>query len=105
MCPFEVVYGLKLIMPLDFLPLPLQECINMETSMRAEYVKRIHMKTKKDIEKKSKHYAAKANKNYKKMIFEPGDLVWVHLRKDRFTEKRKSKLLPRGDGPFKVLER
>jgi len=27
----------------------------------------------------------------------------VHLRKDRFPEKRKSKLLPRGDGPFKVL--
>jgi hypothetical protein len=39
------------------------------------------------------------------MIFEPGDFVWVHLQKDRFLEKRKSKLLPRGDGPFKVLAR
>ena len=37
------------------------------------------------------------------MIFEPGDLVWLHLRKDRFPEKQKSKLLHRGDGPFKVL--
>ena len=27
----------------------------------------------------------------------------MHLRKDRFPEKRKSKLLPRGDSPFKVL--
>ena len=61
------------------------------------------MKTKQEIEKKSKYYAAKANKNHKKMIFEPGDLVWLHLRKDRFPEKQKSKLLPRGDGPFKVL--
>ena len=39
------------------------------------------------------------------MVFEPGDWVWVHLRKDRFPSQRKSKLQPRGDGPFKVLER
>ena len=65
MCPFEVVYGLKPITPLDLLPLPLQECTNMEASKRAEYVKSIHIKTKQEIEKKSKHYAAKANKNRK----------------------------------------
>lgn len=39
------------------------------------------------------------------MIFEPGDLVWVHMRKESFPEKRKSKLAPRGDGPLKVLQR
>ena len=27
------------------------------------------------------------------------------VRKERFSERRKSKLLPRGDGPFQVLER
>ena len=30
---------------------------------------------------------------------------WVHLRKDRFPSQRKSKIQPRGDGPFKFLER
>ena len=39
------------------------------------------------------------------MIFNIGDLVWLHLRKERFPNKRKSKLLPRADGPFKVLAR
>ena len=39
------------------------------------------------------------------MVFEPEDWVWLHLRKDRFPSQRKSKLQPRGDGPFKVLER
>jgi hypothetical protein len=38
-------------------------------------------------------------------VFEPGDWVWLHLRKDLFLEKRRSKLLPRGDGPFQVVER
>ena len=33
------------------------------------------------------------------------DWVWLHLRKDRFPTKRKSKISPRGDGPFQVLER
>jgi predicted NUDIX family NTP pyrophosphohydrolase len=32
-------------------------------------------------------------------------MVWVHLRKERFPEQRKSKLQPRADGPFKVLRK
>ena len=39
------------------------------------------------------------------MVLKIGDLVWLHLRKDRFPQERKSKLLPRADGPFKVLAR
>ena len=31
--------------------------------------------------------------------------MWLHIRKDRFPQERKSKLLPRADGPFKVLAR
>ncbi|KAK1619389.1 hypothetical protein QYE76_024906 [Lolium multiflorum] len=38
-------------------------------------------------------------------LHEQGDLVWIHLRKDRFPQERNSKLKPRGDGPFKVLKR
>lgn len=37
------------------------------------------------------------------MIFQPGDLVWIHLRKERFPSR--TKLEPRSDGPFQVLER
>ena len=46
-----------------------------------------------------------ANKHRKKVVFQPGDLVWIHLRKERFPTKRKNKLMPRADGPFEVLER
>lgn len=44
-------------------------------------------------------YVLKANN----IQFNIGDLVWLHLCKDRFPNKRKSKLLPRADGPLKVL--
>jgi hypothetical protein len=36
---------------------------------------------------------------------ELGDLVWLHFRKERFPDLRKSKLTFRVDGPFKILEK
>ncbi|KAK1618653.1 hypothetical protein QYE76_024170 [Lolium multiflorum] len=77
--------------------------VNMEASKRADFVKKIHVKTTELIEKKGKSNAARMNKKRKEMLFKPGDLVWVHFRKDRFPKLRKSKLKPRGDGPYKVL--
>ena len=53
----------------------------------------------------TEQYTKRVNKTRKKLVFEQGDLVWVHLRKDQFLEQRKCKLQPHGDGPFAVLER
>ena len=103
LCPFEIVYGFKPIAPIDLLPLPLQERTNMEAFERAAYIKKIHEKTKEAIELKAVRKAASMNKHRKKVLFEPGDLVWIHLRKERVPDQRKSKLMPRGDGPFRVL--
>jgi len=50
-------------------------------------------------------YATKANKGRKHVVFQPGNWVWVHMSKERFPAHRKSKLQPRGDGPFQILER
>ena len=91
LCPFEIVYGFKPIAPIDLLPLPLQERINMEASKRAAYVKKIHEKTKEAIELSAKRKATSMNKHRKKVLFEPRDLVWIHLRKDRFPHQHKSK--------------
>ena len=46
-----------------------------------------------------------ANKHRKELLLEVGDMVWVHLRKDRFPALWQSKLQPRADGPFMVLEK
>jgi hypothetical protein len=75
----------------------------MEASKRAAYINKIHEKTKEAIELKAVRKAASMNKHRKKVLFEPGDLVWIHLRKERFPDQRKSKLMPRWDGPFRVL--
>jgi hypothetical protein len=50
-------------------------------------------------------YAKQANKGQKMVRFEPEDLVWIHLSKGRFLSKHKSKLMPRADGPFQIIEK
>ena len=39
------------------------------------------------------------------MLFKEGDLVWIHLRKERFLNQRYPKLQPRVDGPFKIAQK
>ncbi|KAF8050588.1 hypothetical protein N665_1932s0002 [Sinapis alba] len=91
--------------PQDLFPLPLNEQSNLDGREKVEYVVSLHQQVKKNIEERTKEYEKHANKKRRELILEPGDLVSIYLRKDRFLAERKSKLLPRTDGPFKVLER
>jgi hypothetical protein len=61
--------------------------------------------TKENIEKMNESYRIEGSKGRKEVKLEPGDLVWLHLTKDHFLELRKSKLMPRADGPFKIHEK
>ena len=65
----------------------------------------MHEDTRLTIERQVQRLATKLSIDKQPMIFDIGDLVWLHLCKERFPNERKSKLLPRADGPFKVLAR
>ncbi|XP_071901000.1 uncharacterized protein [Coffea arabica] len=103
--PFEIVYGFNSLTPLDLLPLPSSEHVNLDGKKKAEFVRTLHDKVRANIERRTAQYAQQANKHRRQLVFEPGDWVWLHLRKERFPKQRQSKLSPRGDGPFQVLER
>ena len=77
----------------------------MDATARETYLKKIHEETRSMIERQVQRLTAKLNINKSPMVFQPGDQVWIHLRKDRFPNEPKSKLLPRADGPFKVIAR
>ena len=98
--PFEVVYGFNPLTPMDLLPLPTDQIMNKDGFNKAEYVKKLHQQVREKFEKRTKQYEQHANKGRKRIIFEPGDWVWLHMRKERFSAQRKSKLMPRGYGPF-----
>jgi len=102
--PFEVVYGFNPLTPLDLLPITvLDEVLCKDGFEKASFIKDLHHHIKLQIERKVGKYAELANKRRKTLIFESRDWVWLHLRKDRFPTQRKSKLMPRGDGPFQVI--
>jgi hypothetical protein len=63
----------------------------------------LHEQTKQNIEVANVKYQVAGSKGRKLVTFEPGDMVWLHLQKDRFPALRRSKLMPRAAGPFKVL--
>ena len=90
--------------PIGLLPLPQSIQLNSDATSRAEWILKMHELNKTNIKKMNAKYRSYGNKGRKHLTFEPGDLVWLHLRKDRFPELRKSKLMPRADGPFKILE-
>ena len=103
--PFEIVYGFNPLTPIDLIPLPLNKLVSVDGSSKADLVKKLHKQVKERIEKQNAKVAERVNKGRTPMVFQPGDWVWVHFRKERFPKQRKSKLSPRGDGPFQVLER
>ncbi|OMO57573.1 Integrase, catalytic core [Corchorus capsularis] len=84
--PFEIVYGFNPLTPLDLLSLPLSVQVDMDGERKAEFVKDLHAKVRAQIEKKTQHYMKVPNKGRKKVIFEPGDWVWLHLRKERLDD-------------------
>ncbi|XP_033139178.1 uncharacterized protein LOC103841606 [Brassica rapa] len=103
--PFEIVYGFNPLSPLDLLPLPLSERVSTDGKRKADTIKKLHEQVHANIAAKTERYKRYANRKRKEVIFEEGDLVWVHLRKERFPEERKSKLMPRVDGPFQILRK
>jgi len=104
--PLEAVYSFNPLTPMDLLQLPTSfDFIHKEGVAKSDFVKKMHERIKRQIQQQTERYAKNNNKGKREMIFEEVDWVWLHLRKDRFPKKRKSKLSPRGDGPFKVLKR
>ncbi|XP_027155385.1 uncharacterized protein LOC113755618 [Coffea eugenioides] len=85
------------------MPLPLSEHASLYGKKKAEVVRQLHEKARANIEKRTEQFAKHANKGRRQLLFEPGDWVWLHMRKERFPEKRLSKLMPHGDGPFQIL--
>ena len=57
-------------------------------------MKKLHEQVKAQIERKIEKYAKHANKGQKQVVFELGDWVWIHMRKEMFLAQRKSMLQP-----------
>jgi hypothetical protein len=64
--------------------LPLSKKLNFDAKQRAELMLKLHKTTKENIEHMNAKYKISGDKGRKQLNFEPGDLVWLHLRKNSF---------------------
>jgi hypothetical protein len=88
-----VVYSFNPRAPIDLLPIPPSEIVNLDATQHSEFILKLHETTNLQIKKMNERYRIAASKGRKEVKLEP---VWVHLRKDRFPDLRKSKLMPCG---------
>ena len=103
--PFEVVYGFQPETPLDLCELPNSMFCSRDGATKAEFVKNLHRRVREKLEAKAAKVKARLVHKRKEVLFEQGDLVWLHMRPERFPDQRKSKLSPRDTGPVRVLEK
>ena len=103
MCPFQIVYGYIPRAPIDLISLNAANAPHVDASAHVEQMITIHEQTKQNIAATNTKNQVAGSKGRKHVTFEPGDMVWLHLRKDRFPTLRRSKLMPRAAGPFKIL--
>ncbi|GKC40982.1 RNA-directed DNA polymerase [Tanacetum coccineum] len=103
--PFEVVYGRNPITPLDLVPVPEVGQFSEEGADQSEQIKELHRSVREQIIRHNEQYKEHADKRRKQVLYREGDLVWIHLRKERFPAGHFGKLKPRGDGPFRVLKK
>jgi hypothetical protein len=81
MSPFQIVYGFVPRAPIDLLSLPSLVQNNFDATQRAELILKLHATTKDNIERMNVKYKIAGDRGRKHVVFEVGDLVWLHLRK------------------------
>ncbi|RDY05946.1 hypothetical protein CR513_10146, partial [Mucuna pruriens] len=95
-----LVYGFNPLTPIDLLPLlDVSFRLNKDRLSKAKFIKKLHERAWSHIEKIVDQYAKQANRDRKENVLGKGDLVWAHLRNERWLGQRNSQ--PK-DSPTKV---
>jgi hypothetical protein len=81
---FQVVYNFNLRTPIDSLSLLPSRTTYFDASQLSEFILKMHEITKLSIKKMYEKYRVADSKNWNKVKFVSGDLVWLHLKKSDF---------------------
>jgi len=103
--PFEVVIGLQPLTPVDLVPLPLPPRVSEGAEDFLRHIHEIHEEVRKKIALSNESYKTRVDAHRRVVEFQPGDLVLINLRPERFSKGSLHKLHLRRAGPFKVLKR
>jgi hypothetical protein len=101
--PFECVYGTNPLLPVSLTDVPYANSKQGEAGELVLEMEALHKQIHDNIMQTTAKYKQKADRHIQQRpTITVGDMVWVHLRKERFPHLRKNKLMPRAIGPFPV---
>lgn len=103
--PFQIVYGQNPKGVLDLVELPITETISDNAEAFAEHIHQLQEEVRAQLQENNSKYKAAADAHRREKIFQEGDLVMVHLRKERFPKGTYNKLKLKKIGPCRILEK
>jgi hypothetical protein len=97
------VYGYIPRAPIDLFSFDTEDVQHLDVVAHVEQMVNLHEQSHQNSDAANAKYQVAGSKGKKHITFESYDMVWLHLRKDHFPTLRRSKLMSRAAGPFKVL--
>lgn len=102
--PFRVVFGLIPRGPLDLETTPDRTRHHGEAIDFIQDLQDVHKHAQSQLKITSAKYKKAADTKRRELIFQPGDLVWVYLPKERLPLREYNKIKSKKLGPIEVLE-
>ena len=65
----------------------------------------IHEEVRFNIMQTAQQYEDQATEGYQRLVFDPGDWIWLHMSKERFLMQRRSKLRARVHSPSRIINK
>lgn len=97
------MYDFNSLSPINLLPFHNTFLLKYkDVKANTDFLKKLCQEVKIQFEKKNENYVKYVNKNMKKVVFEFGVWVWIHMRKKIFSIQRNIKLHPTGDDPVQM---
>lgn len=103
--PFRVVYGIVPRCPLDLTTAPDRVRHHGEAIYFIKDIQGVHRQAQENLSSSAAKYKDAADTKRREVLFEPGDLVWVYLTRDRLPLCEYNKLKSKKIRPIKLLER
>lgn len=103
--PFHVVYGIMPRSPLDLTTMPDKSRLHGQAVDFVDNLQMVHQQAHNHLESSASSYKKAADKHRREVNYQPGDLVWVVLTKDRFPVREYNKLKSRKIGPVEIIHR
>ena len=105
MSPFQAVTGVRLRLPTNLVPLPIESGPSGGAENFIRHMQHVHDEVRRNIAASSDIYKQHADARRCFVEFADGDMVMVRIRSERLPPKANKKLHPRKVGPFKILKK